>query len=210
MKKKLLSVLMAGALVATSSVNAFASVQNITGTEERAHDAQVTITGDIANEQGQTQPGTLNVTVPTAANFLVSQAGEFTGTNIEVINNGTQDIDVYAYEFIDTNSSNGINVVKKSELSNQNRSHVSLKLMGSHGTAYFTSTVTGSQKGVFEDEACTTTGDASGVKVANIATGQRYSLQLQGDAGKNTDTEVTTALKDTFTLKLRIAKATNK
>ena len=207
MKKKLLSVLMAGALVATSSVNAFATT-HITGSEGASHDAEVTITGDVANQSGDVKPGTLNVTVPTTATFSVNQQNAFVGTDINVVNNGTQAIDVFAYEFIDTNNTAGINVIKKADLNDKNRTHVSLNLRGNIGTAYFTTEKTSENRGVFSDEGCTVFGDASGVKIAKVDKGSSQNLSLQGEAGQTG--EVTNSQQDTFTLRLKIAKSTDK
>lgn len=209
MKKKLLSVLMAGALVATSSVNAFADTV-INGSEERSHDAQITITGDVANQSGDVKPGTLNVTVPTSATFAVNEQNQFAGTNINVTNNGTQAIDVFAYEFIDTNNETGINVVKKSELNDKNRTHVSLHLRGSVGTAYFTTARDSQNRGVFSNEECSSYGDSSGVKIAKVYAGGNEALSLEGEAGQSEDTPVNNPERDTFTLRLKIAKSTEK
>lgn len=214
MKKKLLSVLMAGALVATSSVNAFATETNvITGLETQSHESNVEITGDIADQKGDLKPGTLNVTVPTAATFSVNQQNVFTGTNIKIVNNGEQEIEVFAYEFVDVNNTTGINVVKKEGLAGKNRTHVSLKLGGNEGTAYFTTAKHNegeeNDRRVYSDEACTQNGDATGVKVAKIAKNTSYDLRLEGESGK-AETPVDEAIRDNFTLKLKIAKATTK
>lgn len=209
MKKKLLSVLMAGALVATSSVNAFAQGKVVTGEEGKTLETDVTITGNVANEQDQIKPGTLSVTVPTAANFTVSQNGTFSGATIEVRNGGDQPVDIYAYEFFDTNNDSGINVVKPSELQNKNRTHLTLKLAGNRGTAYFTSARENESRGVYGDEAYSVKGDATGIKVSRIAEGETDSLRLEGEAGKGND-PVNNPEKDNFTLKLKIAKSTDK
>ncbi len=213
MKKKLLSVLMAGALVATSSVNAFATdTKVIDGLETQSHETNVEITGDIADKNGDVKPGTLNVTVPTAATFSVNDKNVFTGTSLKIVNNGEQEIEVFAYEFIDVNDTTGINVVKKESLTDQNRAHVSLKLAGNAGTAYFTTTKTNGaeeDRRVYSDEGCTQYGDATGIKVAKIAKNNSYDLRLEGEAGKDGEA-VEQAIRDNFTLKLKIAKATTK
>lgn len=207
MKKKLLSVLMAGALVATSSVNAFAT--EYTSSEEGTIEAPVTITGNVTDTNGDTKPGTLSVTVPTAASFTVNQTGGFTGADIQIENNGTQKIDVFAYEFIDVNKGEGINVIKSSELATNNRSSVALNLKGNLGVAYFKTETSAEKKGVYSDVTLTTEGDATGVKIADIAQGSSYTLKLEGEAGQNQEA-VNEAKQDTFTLKLKIKKASNK
>ena len=205
MKKKFLSLMMAAAVVATTSVSAFASTQNITNPEDEGGQANVTITGDVKDSSGATKPNTLNVTVPTAANFTVDQNKKFVGTKIKVENNGTQDIDVFAYEFVDPTVSSGVIVKKKSEITDLATNNVALRLEGSDGTAYFAS-VPGDVKGVYKDEGHLAGGDADGVKLANIAKGDSYELRLEGEVGSNA-TVSTTPERDNFILKLKIKKA---
>ena len=72
MKKKLLSLVLAGAMVASTSVSAFADtfdIQKGTGT-----DVNVSITGNLEGSDGATVPGTVTVTVPTAAVFNVKHS----------------------------------------------------------------------------------------------------------------------------------------
>lgn len=210
MKKKLLSVLMAGALVATSSVNAFAA-PNVTGADNQSHETEVRIEGNVTDNSNQTKPGTLSVTVPTTATFTVDADGGFTAPTIRVENSGQQDIDVFAYEFIDVNKADGINIVGTNDLTEQNRSYLSLSLEGNHSVAYFKTETNDSQKGVYTDAGCSTPhNDASGVKVAKINSGDSYELRLAGETGKSTSQPVTEAKQDAFTLKLKIAKSTTK
>ena len=136
MKKKLLSLVLAGAMVATTSVSAFAdSVQNYEiGEEGKEH--KVTITGDIQDDQGATVPGTISVTVPTAVSFSIDKDGKFSAGNIEIVNRNTnQDkVEVVVKKFTDTNPTGGIVLVKESDLTSKtdsgDKKHVSLKLTG--------------------------------------------------------------------------------
>lgn len=138
MKKKLLSLVLAGAMVASTSVSAFAdSVQNYEiGEEGKEH--KVTITGDIEDERGGTVPGTISVTVPTAVSFSIDKNKKFSAGNIEIVNRNTnQDkVEVVVKKFTDTNPTGGIVLVKESELEGEgnqdapNKKHVSLKLTG--------------------------------------------------------------------------------
>ena len=207
MKKKFLSLMMAAAVVATTSVSAFASTQNITNSEGEGGQANVTITGDVKDSTGATKPNTLNVTVPTAANFTVNEKKKFVGTTIKVENNGTQDIDVFAYEFVDPTVTSGVIVKKKSDITNSETNNVALRLEGSDGTAYFASEP-GSVKGVYKDEEHSewTDNDGNGVKLANIAKGNSYELRLEGEVGSNA-TVSTKPERDNFILKLKIKKA---
>ena len=207
MKKKFLSLMMAAAVVATTSVSAFASTQTITDSEVVGGRADVTITGNVENNGGETKPNTLNVTVPTAANFTVNQEGKFLGTVIKVQNNGTQDIDVFAYEFVDPTVDSGIIVKKKTDLPERDSTtNIALRLEGNDGTAYFAS-VQGDARGVYKDSAHQEkSDDEDGVKIANISKGKFYDLKLAGDvASKATVGE--TPESDNFVLKLKIKKA---
>lgn len=207
MKKKFLSLMMAAAVVATTSVSAFASTQTITDSEVVGGEADVTIIGNVENDEGETKPNTLNVTVPTAANFTVNQEGKFLGTVIKVQNNGTQDIDVFAYEFVDPTVDSGIIVKKKTALlDSDSTTNIALRLEGKNGTAYFDS-VAGDARGVYKDSAHLQKGDdEDGVKLANISKGKFYDLKLEGDVASNA-TVGDTPESDNFVLKLKIKKA---
>lgn len=209
MKKKFLSLMMAAAVVATTSVSAFANTtQTITNLEDEGGQAEITITGDVKDSLGATKPNTLNVTVPTAANFTVDQNKNFVGPKIKVENNGTQAIDVFAYEFVDPTVKSGVIVKKKEEaLQADKTSTISLRLEGSSGTAYFASEP-GTVKGVYKDEGHSAGGDDAndGVKLANIAKGKFYELRLEGEVNSSA-TPPQTAERDNFILKLKIKKA---
>ena len=207
MKKKFLSLMMAAAVVATTSVSAFASTtQTIKDSEEVGGQAQITVTGDVEDSQGHTKPGTLNVTVPTAANFTVNKEKKFAGTEIKVQNNGTQDIDVFAYEFIDPTEDSGIIVKQKSGLQDGDKTNIiALRLEGNIGVAHFASQA-GQNRGVYAKEDHTDQANEDGVKIANILKGGFYDLSLKGDVANNA-TIVGTPESDRFTLRLKIKKA---
>lgn len=205
MKKKLLSLVLAGAMVASTSVSAFADTK-LTFQESQTGEADVTITGEVTNDTGTTLPGTLNVTVPTDASFAVTQGGVFTAPKIKITNHSTKDIDVFAYEFIDVDGpEQGINIVGKGETSTRNRKEISLNISGGEGVAYLKSEGTAGKKGVYKKPDLT--GDAEnsdGIKIASIAgNGTVGELTLDGEAGTGTTTD---AANNKFTLKLKIKK----
>ena len=205
MKKKFLSLMMAAAVVATTSVNAFASSDATVS--ENGGSVDVTITGTVNNELDKAPEGTINVTVPTALTFTVTKGGNFTGTSLTITNNGSEDVDVFAYEFKDINSTNGINVKKQLEDSD-NRSNVKLNLSGNIGIANFASDATG--KGVYDAGLVAAT-SPDGVKLARInklgSSQNTGKLTLGGDAGKNQTTPVEKGIREDFTVKLKIKKA---
>ena len=208
MKKKLLSLVLAGAMVASTSVSAFAATgQDVTiikNSESETGKAEIKILGEVTGSGGQTVPGTLNVTVPTTASFAITQQGNFNAPEIKVTNNGNQSIDVLAYQFIDVDGPNtGINIKKSTELTD--RREVSLSISGGFAKAYFKSEEqTQSQTGVYSDEGLDTHSQGDGVKIAEIAGGGNYQdLTLEGKAGT---TNVDTPARSEFTLKLKIKK----
>lgn len=204
MKKKFLSLMMAAAVVATTSVSAFANTQKITDLEDEGGQAEVIIRGDIENSSGITKPNTLNVTVPTAANFTVDQNRNFVGTKIKVENNGTQAIDVFAYEFSDPTIDSGVIVKKKADVLAQDKTSViALRLEGNGETAYFASE---KGKGIYQDEKHLTPAEAEGVKVASIAKDHSYELRLEGEVKSDANVSETPE-RDNFILKLKIKKA---
>lgn len=210
MKKKLLSLMMAAAMVATTSVGAFADTI-IDGSDTQAHEAPVTITGDVMDDQGQTLPGTLQVTVPTAAAFTVDTTGALTAGKIKITNNGTQKVDVFAHKFVDTNKASGINVKKEEDVLrdrvNTPRTDVSLKIVGNEGTAYLSSDDKANGTGIFKDELHVHSLDNTRetLKLSSISPNSTNDLQLIGVAGGQS---LNAPVKDTFTLTLKIAKST--
>lgn len=212
MKKKLLSLVLAGAMVASTSVSAFAEVESvangkINGQDNKEYSTEVKIKGDVEDNDGHTKPGTLSVTVATAANFRVNSSGKVTGTNISVNNQGTDDIDVFAYKFIDTTSNAGITVKGKSDLQGKNRTNVSLNIKGNLDTAYLGSAA-GTNNGIYTDENLSSQGTTP-IRIATVAPGSEKQLELNGEAGQDTAQAVSEAVADNFTLVLKIAK-TNK
>lgn len=217
MKKKFLSLMMAAAVVATTSVSAFAAstaanTTDITGPESSELTTDINITGDVEDQSGAIKPGTLSVTVPTTASFRVNQTGGFTGSDLTVVNKGSKSIEVYVQKFVDVNGVDGINVVsetKTSKAAGENeavkRDNVSLKVVGNVGVAYLGTKAAGQTgSGVYSDKELNSE-EENGKKVSEIAASQSYTMKLEGEAGKKTDA-INTAIQDTFTLRLAIRK----
>lgn len=209
MKKKFLSLMMAAAVVATTSVSAFAadSEEVISGPESGTYESKIEITGDVLGADGTSVPGTLNVTIPTTASFTVDESGVFSAAKIKVENKGTQNIQVFVYEFKDVNGTSGINVRKKSELTNPEnlaRNNIALSISGDDGIAYLSSDFA-DNKGIYKNEELTEKDiEKDGIKLAVVNAGKTGQLKLDGEAGKGS---LTNPERDTFTLKLKIKKA---
>ena len=171
--------------------------------EEKTH--QIQITGSIADYNGNFPPSTMQVVVPTAANFTVNKDGNFINSIINITNNGNQSIDVVVQRFIDVSGSVGINVQGKDviEGNNLSRSNVSLNINGDRGTAYLGSD--NSKSGVYSDpNLSNNTND--GILVSTIYGGSTGKLTLNGEASKGSET-INNPIQDRFTLILKIKKS---
>lgn len=209
MKKKFLSLMMAAAVVATTSVSAFAATntQTVTGLDTEDKKTEVRITGEVLGENGERPAGTFNVTVPTAAAFTVSKESGVVSVPINIQNNGTQDIDVYADEFRDSTKAagEGITVVKESETKTKDRTYVSLRVEGSIDTAYLKTENSDAQKGIYKDSGLENAAESTGIKLTNIEQGRSKEITLKGISG--TTGTVSNAVSDNFTLTLKIKKS---
>ena len=203
MKKKFLSLMMAAAVVATTSVSAFAAEVKTNGGS-----VDVTITGSVNGPDETAPEGTISVTIPTALAFTVNNKGEVGGTSLNVVNNGTEDVEIYAYQFIDKNGQTGINVVKDTSGDSTKTNNVSLNLTGNEGAAGFVSSENGN--GVYDAKKPTEpVTDSDGVKIASLSKlGEQNTgtIELTGKAGKNA-TDVA-AVREQFTVKLKVKKKT--
>lgn len=201
MKKKFLSLMMAAAVVATTSVSAFAD-ETVT---QDGSEVNVTVSGSVNSQDDNPPAGTLSVTVPTALTFSVNSSGNLTGSEIVVTNRGTEKIDVFAYQFIDSTPGKGIIVKENLDAGNEKRNEVTLSLQGNEATANFASNP-GSKKGIYG--TATITDD--GMKISTVGTGSQNTdtLYLTGTAGNaQLDSQYTsTGMSERFTLRLKIKK----
>lgn len=215
MKKKLLSLVLAGAMVASTSVSAFAET-TITKPDTQEPTADIEITGEVYSDENKAPAGTFKVTVPTATSFTVKEDGTFIGPEAIVIrNNGPQNIDVFADSFVDSTKGEGnrITVMGEETVKDKDRRFVSLRISGLN-TAYLKTEDEGTSKnGIYKDKdlAQNATG---GVELINIASGKEGSLRLEGTAGKGDNTNLPDPVKqsgltDKFTLTLKIKKSVN-
>lgn len=209
MKKKLLSLVLAGAMVASTSVSAFAA--NVNGPDNVDGNAEISITGEVESDSGQKPAGRFNVTIPTATSFTVDQHGNFIAPErMSIQNDGSQDIDVYADKFVDTKLGEGISVIAEGELKDNNRTHVTLNVTGKLTTLYFKSEDTsGTNKGIYKNNSLTTQATGDDLKLTSISAGQSGYLTLNGKAGDNTGQAVEKPVSNDFTLMLKIKKSNN-
>ena len=185
------------------------SSANITGSDTTEQKHNISITGNVLNDKGEMPSGTFQVVVPTTASFTVDKDGKFIGTTITIRNQGYQNIDVYAYKFIDVDGRAGISVKPKSEVTEQaSRSDIAMNIYGNNGTAYFkTENVNEEKTGIYNEADLQTSSSSDGIKISRISANSQDTLTLKGEAGKNSN--VDTAISNTFTLILKIKKSTN-
>ena len=210
MKKKLLSLVLAGAMVASTSVSAFAATPTATTTEEQTilgneteKEINIGITGDILDDKGNTKPGTINVTVPTAANFIVDKDGVLSSGDMVIKNNSNEGLVVIANQFVDSNGEQDINIIKKTDFDNAGASStpkekIWLRLNSGTKTIGFTSAGEGKiyNYGYTAEEA-----DA---EMGKIPAQGSMTLQLEGGGG--TDGDASTTVRDQFRLVLKIKR----
>ena len=215
MKKKFLSLMMAAAVVATTSVSAFAADKVIDSADNKEAQSEVQITGKVQDENGNNPVGTFKVTVPTTANFTVTKNGTVIGANLDIKNAGAQGIDVYAYKFVDESGSDKISIVDETTLttsiSNTKNSNVALKLTSSigDGVAYLSSD--SSKGGVYTNSGLSAPASGLGVKLLTLSSGTEQSpttgqIRLEGVGGQEA---ADAPISDDFTLTLKIKKADN-
>lgn len=208
MKKKLLSLVLAGAMVASTSVSAFAAAADKVVKEDNGT-ANVEITGVLESDSGDSPAGTISVSVPTALNFKVNQAGELTGSTIKITNNGTYAVRVTASRFEDKTPGSNITVKQPNNFNetSESRDNVVLRIRGNGDkTAYLKTVEPGSgETGIIDDSG---TDQPSGIEVSTIESNGEDTLTLSGFAGTSTVTGEGGAkgLTDEFTLTLKINK----
>lgn len=215
MKKKLLSLVLAGAMVATTSVSAFATTTPApTTTTETSiregsdeQDVNINITGDVLDNKGNTKPGTINVTVPTAANFVVDNDGVLTSGDMVITNKSNEKIKVLAKKFEDSDGTENIEIVTKTQFdtdgskAGNNRNKIWLRLEGSTNNLGLTSENNGKMYDTtYTDEKT----EKSNYEIGKINPNDSMRLRLVGEGG--TDGSNTAALRNEFKLVLKIAR----
>ena len=216
MKKKFLSLMMAAAVVATTSVSAFAAEtdtnvdmptqSNINSLDSTPRSHEVTITGKVQSRSGEMPATNFKVTVPTAANFTVTSGGKVVGPDLKVKNEGPQAIEVYATDFY-KETEGSLKVVAASGLNNQPRTTMSLRLTV-NGVDKVHLRADDTDNGVFTTGALDHKVAENEGKLLSLAAGvdgeQTETIQLKGSAGTES---VEQAATDTFKLVLKIKKA---
>ena len=236
MKKKFLSLMMAAAVVATTSVSAFAletgganvvsttpyeatgeKTVNVSSDDTVGQEAQVQIQGDIAKSDGTFAPNTMSITVPTNARFAVDNNGKLTGSNIVVKSEGVDPVSVIAYKFVDRTRNDKITVVSDEDLKRSqedtqpnanNRKKVALTLEGNANTAYLQSETNSEATGIYYKNTSGTLQAVNNSQDFVLGSVKSDSpLTLKLRGTAGTKGEaLTTAEQDNFTLILKFKK----
>ncbi len=203
MKKKLLSLVLAGAMVASTSVSAFAEGKEYEVQPKGETTAEVDIRGDVESDNGETLAESITVTVPTNASFKVDKDGTLTSGTMKIENKGNKTVSLIASSFVDSNGTQGINLVKsQDDLVQNDRSKVYLKLTGGNEDVILTSEGGGKMyKGISNEEINSDTGFA----IKDIEANSIANLQLQGKGTKYiAGTNKAEAVGENFRLVLKI------
>lgn len=232
MKKKLLSLVLAGAMVASTSVSAFAEAPTsqteaqipqtpTAATGEKKVDvtdtegsADIEIEGKIADDHNKLPASTISITVPTNASFTVDKNGKLIGSTITITSRSTEEVEVMAHEFTDSTGDQGIKVISSGELTQENqkqdsadRKKVSLSLRGKKTVSLITATNTNNGKnGIYQYKTTTDAGEED-KKLGTVTSNDPLVLNLEGEGVASTHADQLDApVKDTFTLTLKFKK----
>lgn len=181
--------------------------------KEESKTYNVNISGYVANNNGEFPPGTLQLTIPTAASFVIDNSGNFKSSSIKVKNDGLDKVDVYAYRFIDNDGERNLDIKSMSlfnEPLNIPRNNLALYIYGNAESAYFKSESIGTgNNGIYRDSALQiSTNGSDGVKISTVNPGVSDELKFVGVPGRK-EIETDTAISNTFTLILKVKKSTN-
>lgn len=213
MKKKFLSLMMAAAVVATTSVSAFAADETTNLTVgEKGVEQKVNITGNIADRDGHVVEGTITVTVPTAMAFTINSTGQLENAKITISNKSDSEVKVIAKGFVDSTPNSSIVVKKKSELTRNaddetGKKNISLTLTGENSVGLLSSATGTGLYNVETDQEIEGDVDTS---LGVILPKDDLDLTLTGEtqkAERGVYTPPTAAMRDSFKLKLKIQKA---
>lgn len=214
MKKKLLSLVLAGAMVASTSVSAFAATPTTTqgkttiqeGQEDQ--DVQVDITGNILDNRGNAVAGTINVSVPTATSFSVnSTTGDLFSADMVITNNSDEKIKVIAKGFKDPSGAQDIELVTKQKFDEAGgKEHIAkgkvwLKLAAGERNIGLVS----DEKGKMYDNEYAQEVTENNGEIGKLSANQSLTLRLKGEGGTN-GAELNTPIRDEFKLILKIKR----
>ena len=190
----------------------------ITGLDNQEQTQDVKITGNIMDDKGNMPVANFKVTVPTSDSFTVNKNGTLIGASLQIKNEGTQIVEVYAQSFSCVGSGD-INIVGEDVINRANnssdiivglaRSTISLKLLGeSQQVAYLG--LNNGKSGVYNSSNLQNEA-SSGIKLLTLNPGTESQpeikmIRVEGMAGSK---EISKAVSDKYTLTLKIKRKVN-
>lgn len=212
MKKKLLSLVLAGAMVASTSVSAFATDTKVYEIGESGQTHKVEMKGTVEDQAGNIPSGTITVTVPTAVSFTIDQDGNVDAGTIGIVNRNSEreKVKVVVKEFNDSNSTGGIVLVKEDQLEGQeneeNKVHASLKLHGETTSVQLVSSKTTSPTGLIDEKGLQIQSNVD-TSLGEAWDGNDLTLRLTGKTKEDYDAPAAgKSIKNNFSLLLKIQK----
>ena len=190
----------------------------ITGLDNREQTQDIKITGNIMDDKGNMPVANFKVTVPTSASFTVNKNGTLIGPSLQIKNEGTQTVEVYARSFSCVGSGD-INIVGEDVINRANkssdiiagldRSTISLKLLGESQQVAYLGPNNG-ESGVYNSSNLQNEA-SSGIKLLTLNPGTESQpeikkIRVEGMAGSK---EISKAVSDKYTLTLKIKKKVN-
>lgn len=190
----------------------------ITGLDNQEQTQDVKITGNIMDDKGNMPVANFKVTVPTSASFTVNKNGTLIGPSLQIKNEGTQTVEVYAQSFSCVGSGD-INIVGEDVINRANnssdiiaglaRSTISLKLLGESQQVAYLGPNNG-ESGVYNSSNLQNEA-SSGIKLLTLNPGTESQpeikkIRVEGMAGSK---EISKAVSDKYTLTLKIKKKVN-
>lgn len=190
----------------------------ITGLDNQEQTQDVKITGNIMDDKGNMPVANFKVTVPTSASFTVNKNGTLIGPSLQIKNEGTQTVEVYAQSFSCVGSGD-INIVGEDVINIANnssdiiaglaRSTISLKLLGESQQVAYLGPNNG-KSGVYNSSNLQNEA-SSGIKLLTLNPGTESQpeikeIRVEGMAGSK---EISKAVSDKYTLTLKIKKKVN-
>ena len=181
-------------------------------TSNGTSDASISTQGRIKSDAGETPRKTISVSVPTTAMFMINKDADFTGSNINITNNGELPVDIIVHKFIDVNGNNGIKLITDESVRQSNggiritdtvtyrRNEINLSLKGNIKKLYL-----GNRK-IINSLGHENLINESDKKIAKVLASKTVGLVLDGEAG-TAELERDVPIKDRFTLILKIKKS---
>lgn len=172
------------------SINSSGST-TVSGNDTETLDYNVKVNGIVSKDDGSLPNGKILVELPTAMAFTVDEKGNFTAGSYTISNKSSVGISISVQEFKENYKNGGITVKPISEdISSLDRSNVHLALVGNDGKYADLGNLTG-----------------TAIEVMNLKSSTSGLLQLRGESGKGSGTDVDKkGASEEFTLVFKIKK----